>query len=61
MLAVKDFLEDHPGGAKAILLYKGKDCTEAFDMLHERDVIQKYAKDTISESAVSTLVVGSDY
>jgi len=47
VLAVKDFLEDHPGGAKAILLYKGKDCTEAFDMLHERDVIQKYAKDTI--------------
>lgn len=55
VLAVKDFLEDHPGGAKAILLYKGKDCTEAFDMLHERDVIQKYAKDTISELNHSTI------
>ena len=37
----------HPGGAKAILLYKGRDATEEFDMLHERGVIEKYAKDTI--------------
>mmetsp|Transcript_62786 Transcript_62786/g.116738 ORF Transcript_62786/g.116738 Transcript_62786/m.116738 type:complete len:82 (+) Transcript_62786:97-342(+) len=39
---VTKFLKDHPGGAKAIILYAGKDCTEEFDMLHERKVIQKY-------------------
>jgi len=47
ILAVSSFLEDHPGGAKAILLYKGRDATEEFDMLHDRGVIEKYAKDTI--------------
>lgn len=31
----------------AILLYAGRDATEEFDMLHERSVITKYAKDTI--------------
>lgn len=25
VLAVKDFLPDHPGGAKAIMLYAGRD------------------------------------
>ena len=36
-----------PGGAKAILLYAGKDATDEFDMLHKRDVITKYAPDAI--------------
>ncbi|TKA53999.1 hypothetical protein B0A53_03279 [Rhodotorula sp. CCFEE 5036] len=47
VLDVTKFLPDHPGGAKAILLYAGRDATEEFDMLHERSVITKYAKDTI--------------
>lgn len=45
VLAVKDFLPDHPGGAKAIMLYAGRDCTEEFLMLHDRSVIPKYAPD----------------
>jgi len=36
------FLEDHPGGKKAIMIYAGKDATEEFDMLHDRKVIEKY-------------------
>ncbi|KAK9895825.1 Flavocytochrome c [Cystobasidium minutum MCA 4210] len=47
VLAVKDFLPDHPGGAKAIMLYAGRDATEEFDMLHDRNVIPKYASDTV--------------
>lgn len=47
VLAVASFLDDHPGGAKAILLYKGRDATEEFLMLHSADVVEKYAKDTI--------------
>jgi len=41
-LDVTKFLGDHPGGKQAILLYAGKDATEEFDMLHDRNVIQKY-------------------
>jgi cytochrome b involved in lipid metabolism len=40
---VTKFLPEHPGGARAILLFAGKDATDEFDMLHERRVIQKYA------------------
>lgn len=47
VLDVTKFLPDHPGGAKAILLYAGRDATEEFDMLHDRSVIPKYAADTV--------------
>ena len=40
---VSDFLEDHPGGKKAIMLYAGKDATKEFDMLHSADIITRYA------------------
>ncbi len=40
---VTKFLKDHPGGARAILLFAGKDATDEFDMLHDRKVIMKYA------------------
>merc|ERR1712137_364517 len=39
---VTDFLPDHPGGKRAIMLYAGKDATEEFDMLHDRKVLTKY-------------------
>merc|ERR1712070_409619 len=42
VLDVTEFLPDHPGGKKAIMLFAGKDATEEFDMLHKREVIEKY-------------------
>merc|ERR1712186_163754 len=42
---VTNFLKDHPGGKKSIMLFAGKDATEEFDMLHSRKVIQKYGVD----------------
>ncbi|CAK9112673.1 Cytochrome b2 [Durusdinium trenchii] len=42
---VTDFLGDHPGGKKAILMYAGKDATAEFEMLHKPDIIHKYGKD----------------
>merc|ERR1712151_1302218 len=42
VLDVTNFLKDHPGGKKAIMLFAGKDATEEFDMLHDRKVIKKY-------------------
>lgn len=47
VLNVTKFLPDHPGGKKAILLYAGKDATEEFNMLHEKNVVVKYAPDSI--------------
>ncbi|GAA5933731.1 hypothetical protein JCM10213_008578 [Rhodosporidiobolus nylandii] len=43
VLDVTNFLPDHPGGAKAILLYAGRDATE----VHDRSVIPKYAPDVV--------------
>ena len=35
VLNVTDFLKDHPGGKKAILLFAGRDASEEFNMLHK--------------------------
>ncbi|KAJ3039763.1 hypothetical protein HDV00_011890 [Rhizophlyctis rosea] len=47
VLDVTNFLADHPGGKKAILLYAGRDATEEFNMLHKKEVVMKYAPETI--------------
>lgn len=47
VLDVTNFLPDHPGGKKAILLFAGKDATEEFNMLHKPDVVKKYAPESI--------------
>jgi len=47
VLDTTKFLKDHPGGAKAILLYAGKDATEEFNMLHENSVVDRYAPYTV--------------
>lgn len=39
---VTRFLNDHPGGKKAIMLYAGKDATTEFDMLHSKDLLARY-------------------
>jgi len=41
------FLDKHPGGKQAILLFAGKDASMEFNMLHKPDVIIKYAPDLI--------------
>lgn len=41
---VTDFLADHPGGKKAILMYAGKGATAEFEMLHKPDIIVKYGE-----------------
>jgi len=47
VLDVTDFLADHPGGKKAIMLYAGRDATEEFNMLHDPKVIPRYAPDSV--------------
>ena len=41
------FLDDHPGGANAIMNFAGRDATEEFEMLHDDEVIPKYAPATV--------------
>jgi L-lactate dehydrogenase (cytochrome) len=38
---VTAFLDDHPGGARSILRYGGKDGTEEYDSLHPPGTIEK--------------------
>ncbi|CAE7154453.1 NIAA [Symbiodinium pilosum] len=45
VLDVTEFLSEHPGGKKSIMMFAGKDATEEFDMLHDRKVIKKYGLD----------------
>lgn len=47
VLDVTEFLKEHPGGKKAILIYAGRDATEEFNMLHKPDVVEKYAPTSI--------------
>lgn len=47
VLDLTPFLKDHPGGEQSILNFAGKDATESFDMLHEDNVIARYAKSCV--------------
>eukprot|EP00743_Colponemidia_sp_Colp-15_P000193 GILK01000224.1.p1 GENE.GILK01000224.1~~GILK01000224.1.p1 ORF type:complete len:634 (-),score=126.45 GILK01000224.1:104-1963(-) len=47
VLDVTHFLKDHPGGAKAIMMFAGKEASEEFNMLHKPDVVEKYAPETV--------------
>lgn len=47
VLDVTDFLSEHPGGKKAIMIYAGRDATEEFNMMHKPDVVEKYAPSSI--------------
>ncbi|KAI0082168.1 hypothetical protein K474DRAFT_1694475 [Panus rudis PR-1116 ss-1] len=38
---VTDFLRDHPGGAKIILKYAGRDATSAYEPIHPPDALDK--------------------
>eukprot|EP00041_Stephanoeca_diplocostata_P013012 m.221301 g.221301 ORF g.221301 m.221301 type:complete len:84 (-) comp19186_c0_seq2:533-784(-) len=42
---VTEFLDDHPGGKKAILMCAGKDATEQFMMMHKPSVIVKHGEE----------------
>jgi len=47
VLDVTKFLDKHPGGRHAILLFAGKEASEEFNMIHKPDVVVKYAPECI--------------
>lgn len=47
VLDVTKFLDEHPGGREALLLFAGRNATEEFNMLHKPDVIAKFAPEVV--------------
>lgn len=47
VLDVTQFADRHPGGKPALLLYAGKEASEEFNMLHEANVVEKYAPEIV--------------
>lgn len=47
VMDLSSFMEDHPGGANAIMNFAGREATEEFEMLHDDEVIPKYAPATV--------------
>ncbi|KAL4916648.1 FAD binding domain-containing protein [Aspergillus aurantiobrunneus] len=43
ILDVTNWLDEHPGGANALFNFMGRDASEEFEMLHDDEVIPKYA------------------
>ena len=43
VMNVTDWVDEHPGGPQALFSHMGRDATEEFDMLHDHEVIPKYA------------------
>lgn len=47
VLNVTDWVEEHPGGPQALYSHMGKDASEEFEMLHDDEVIPKYAPNVV--------------
>ncbi|MCJ1477566.1 hypothetical protein MMC13_006238 [Lambiella insularis] len=47
VLDVTNWLDEHPGGPQALFSHMGKDATEEFEMLHDDEVIPKYAANIV--------------
>ncbi|KAI9808399.1 MAG: hypothetical protein M1826_004175 [Phylliscum demangeonii] len=43
VLDVTHWLDEHPGGPQALMNFMGRDATDEFEMLHDDEVIPKYA------------------
>ncbi|KAJ5397850.1 hypothetical protein N7509_005963 [Penicillium cosmopolitanum] len=39
---ITDFLDEHPGGAGILLQYAGSDASEAFESIHQADILTRY-------------------
>lgn len=58
VLNVTKFLNEHPGGTKALLMFAGKDATPEFSQLHEPWILEKYGADLLIGSVGEELAAG---
>ncbi|KAJ6442631.1 flavocytochrome c [Purpureocillium lavendulum] len=47
VMDLTNWLDEHPGGPNAIMNFMGRDATEEFEMLHDDEVIPKYAPEQV--------------
>lgn len=47
VMDVSNWTEEHPGGPQALFSHMGKDASEEFEMLHDDEVIPKYAPEIV--------------
>lgn len=47
VLDVTNWLDEHPGGPQALFSHMGRDASEEFEMLHDDEVIPKYAPNIV--------------
>ncbi|KAI1419941.1 FAD binding domain-containing protein [Xylaria sp. FL1777] len=47
VMDLSNWLNEHPGGPQAIMNFMGRDATEEFEMLHDDEVIPKYAPEQV--------------
>ncbi len=47
VMDLSSWLDEHPGGPQAIMNFMGRDATEEFEMLHDDEVIPKYAPNQV--------------
>ncbi|KAK5050036.1 hypothetical protein LTR84_004156 [Exophiala bonariae] len=47
VMDVTNWLDEHPGGPQALFSHMGRDASEEFEMLHDDEVIPKYAADIV--------------
>ncbi|KAF2088161.1 Flavocytochrome c [Saccharata proteae CBS 121410] len=47
VMNVTDWVDEHPGGPQALFSHMGKDASEEFEMLHDDEVIPKYAPEIV--------------
>ncbi|OCK93786.1 Flavocytochrome c [Cenococcum geophilum 1.58] len=47
VLNVTNWVDEHPGGPQALFSHMGRDATEEFEMLHDDEVIPKYAPEIV--------------
>ena len=61
------FQRTHPGGAKALKIFKNRDATEQFEMYHspaahkKLDMMMKGCPDAPAEKSVSTTPIAEDF
>ncbi len=47
VMDVTNWVDEHPGGPQALFTHMGKDASEEFEMLHDDEVIPKYAAEIV--------------
>ncbi|KAK3945441.1 FAD binding domain-containing protein [Diplogelasinospora grovesii] len=47
VMDLTNWLDEHPGGPQALMNFMGRDATEEFEMLHDDEVIPKYAPNQV--------------